>query len=75
VIQLQRMNFVVCRERHRVWKDRAWNETDVSEGLASYDRTVDEGDFETRLYENSGFEEDRAPITVERMPQSFRGLF
>jgi hypothetical protein len=74
VIQLQRMNFVVCRERHRVWKDRGWNETEVSERLASYDRTVDESEFETWFYEGSGFEEVCLPIAVERMPQSIRGL-
>ena len=57
-------------------RTRAWNEKDVSEGWASYNRTVDEGEFESWFYEDIGFdEEEGGHITVERIPESFRGLF
>ncbi|MGA8219525.1 MAG: glycosyltransferase family 2 protein [Solirubrobacterales bacterium] len=74
LIHLHRMDFEICRERHRTRKDRAWNETDVAEGWAAYNRTVDDGEFERWFYEDSGFEEDGVHIVVERIPDSFRGL-
>ena len=73
LIHLHRMDFDLCRDRHGVRKARAWNEKDVGEGWASYNRTVDEGEFESWFYEDSGFEE--MDIAVERIPESFRGLF
>ena len=75
LIHLHRLDFEVCRERHRIRRDRTWNETDVGEGWAYYNRTVDEGEFETWFYEDSGFEDDGVHMAVERIPESFRGVF
>ncbi|MGA9371044.1 MAG: glycosyltransferase family 2 protein [Solirubrobacterales bacterium] len=75
LIHLHRMDFELCRERHRIRRDRVWKETDVDEGWASYNRTVEEGEFESWFYGDSGFEEDGVEIVVERIPESFRGLF
>jgi hypothetical protein len=75
LIHLHRMDFEICRERHRLRRGRAWNKTDVGAGWASYNRTVDEGEFERWFYEDSGFEDDGVHIVVERIPESWRGLF
>lgn len=75
LIHLHRMDFEICRERHRGRRDRAWNEADVGEGWASYNRTVEEGEFDRWFYEDSGFEEDGVHIVVERIPEPWRGLF
>ena len=68
------MDYEICRERHRIRRDRAWNETDVEQGLGVYNRTVEEGEFERWFYEDSGFEDDGVHIAVERIPERFRGL-
>ena len=75
LIHLHRMDFDVCRERHRIRKERPWNEIDLGQGWASYNRTVEEREFERWFYEDSGFEEDGVHIVVERIPESWRGLF
>jgi hypothetical protein len=75
LIHLHRMDFDICRDRHRVRQKRAWNKVDVREDWASYNRTVDEGEFESWFYEDSGFDDNGGHITVERIPESFKGLF
>jgi hypothetical protein len=75
LIHLHRMDFEICRDRHRIRAERAWNETDVGEGWASYNRTFEEGAFEHWFYEDSGFEDDGVHIAVERIPETWRGLF
>ena len=74
LIHLHRMDFEICRERHRGRRSRDWAKTDVDAGWASYNRTVDEGEFERWFYEDSGFEDDGVHIAVERIPERFRGL-
>jgi Glycosyl transferase family 2 len=75
LIHLHRMDFDICHERHRIREARAWNETDVDERWAYYNRTVDEVEFESWFYGDIGFDDPDAHITVERIPESFRGLF
>ncbi len=75
LVHLHRMDFEICRERHRGRRARAWNETDLGEGWAAYNRTVEGNEFENWFYGDSGFEEDGVHIRVERIPESWRGLF
>ena len=75
LVHLHRMDFEICRERHRGRRARAWNETDLGEGWAAYNRTVEGNEFENWFYGDSGFEEDGVHIKVERIPESWRGLF
>jgi hypothetical protein len=75
LIHLHRMDFEICRERHRGRRDRAWNENDLGEGWASYNRTVEGDEFDGWFYGDSGFEQDGVHIEVERIPESWRGLF
>jgi len=75
LIHLHRMDFDICRERHGVRRDRAWNALDVDQDWASYNRTTEEGKFERWFYEDSGFEREGIRIVLERIPESWRGLF
>ena len=63
------------RAASRPRRDRAWNEADLGEGWASYNRTVEGDEFEHWFYGDSGFEQDGVHIVVERIPESWRGLF
>ena len=75
LIHLHRMDFDICRERHRGRSGRAWNEADVGEGWAAYNRTAEGDEFDSWFYGDSGFEQDGVHINVERIPESWRGLF
>ncbi len=75
LIHLHRLDFESCRARHGVRRDRAWNEVDLDQGWASYNRTTAEGEFERWFYEDSGFESEGIHIVLERIPESWRGLF
>jgi glycosyl transferase family 2 len=75
LIHLHRMDFDLCRERHRGRRGRAWNEADVGEGWAAYNRTAEGDEFDSWFYGDSGFEQDGVHINVERIPESWRGLF
>src|SRR5262245_60964284 len=63
---LHRMDFDICRDRHLVRKEGARNGTDVRDGWVSYNRAVDDGEFESQVYEKTGLA-NRAgpPIRVE----------
>jgi Glycosyl transferase family 2 len=75
LVHLHRMDFDLCRERHGVRRERAWNGLDLDEGWASYNRTTEEGEFERWFYEDSGFEDEGIHIVLERIPEDWRGLF
>ncbi len=75
LIHLHRMDFEVCRERHRLRSRREWNDRDLRAGWASYNRTVENGEFERWFYEDSGFEDEGIHIVLERIPESWKGLF
>jgi hypothetical protein len=75
LIHLHRLDFDLCRQRHEVRRDRAWNRIDLDQGWASYNRTTAEGEFEHWFYEDSGFESEGVRIVLEPIPESWRGLF
>jgi hypothetical protein len=75
LIHLHRMDFELCRERHGVRRNRAWNRLDLDREWASYNRTTEEGMFERWFYEDSGFEDEGVHIVLEPIPASWRGLF
>jgi hypothetical protein len=75
LIHLHRLDFDVCRERHRLRRERAWGDRDRTEGWAAYNRIADGEEFERWFYEDSGFEEEGIRIVLERIPESWRGLF
>ena len=75
LIHLHRMDFEVCRARHRGRRERAWNKPDLDESWAAYNRIAEGDEFESWFYGDSGFEEDGVHIGVERIPESWRGRF
>jgi Glycosyl transferase family 2 len=75
LIHLHRMDFDVCRERHLSRKDRPWSELDREEGFGVNNWPTEETEFERWFYEQSGFEDDGVQIVIERIPESWKGLF
>ncbi len=75
LIHLHRMDYEICRARHLSRRDRAWSELDRDRGLGVGNSPTEEGTFGRWFYEDSGFEDDGVQIAVERIPESFRGLF
>jgi hypothetical protein len=68
LIHLHRMDFDICRERHRTRSRRLWAPADAREGWATHNQIADGEAFEKWFYEDSGFEgfemrrEDIQPI-------------
>jgi hypothetical protein len=75
LIHLHRMDFELCRARHLSRKDRPWSEVDRRGGFGVNNWPTEEDEFERWFYENSGFEDDGVRIVVERIPESWKGLF
>jgi hypothetical protein len=74
LIHLHRVDYEICQERHRAWRDRAWSDQDLSRGWAAHNRITDDEEFERWFYEGSSAEED-AEIVVERIPARWRTAF
>ena len=75
LVHLHRMDFEVCRARHLSRKGRLWSELDREKGHGVTNWPTEEDDFESWFYTDSGFEQDGVHIQVERIPESWRGLF
>jgi hypothetical protein len=75
MIHLHRLDIDICRARHEVRQRRAWAEHDLDEKWASYNRIAGGDEFERWFYDDSGFEDDGIQIILERIPESWRGLF
>jgi hypothetical protein len=75
LIHLHRLDIDVCRERHAVRRRRGWGERDLEEHWAAYNRIAEGEEFERWFYEDSGFEHNGIHIVLERIPESWRGVF
>lgn len=73
LIHLHRMDFDICRARHRLRDERRWNQVDVDRGWAAHNRIVDEADFERWFYFDSGV--PGIEMQIQRMPESWEGRF
>ena len=73
LIHLHRMDYELCRERHRTRRRRAWAEDDVRLRWASHNRLTEDAEFDRWFHTDSGFE--AIAIAPERIPASWRGLF
>jgi glycosyl transferase family 2 len=73
LIHLHRVDYEICRERHRTRSRRAWAERDAVEGWAIHNRIVADADFERWFYEDSCF--DDIEIRLEEIPANWRGVF
>jgi hypothetical protein len=81
LIHLHRMDYEICRARHLSRMDGTSTELDREDGPSVSNWPGEEGDFgrwfygQRWFYEDSEFEDDDVQIAVERIPESFRGLF
>jgi hypothetical protein len=76
LIHLHRMDYEICRERHRIRGRKPWAETDDREGWAVHNRITEEAAFNRWFYEESGFAGfDVYKVQVEEIPPIWRGLF
>jgi Glycosyl transferase family 2 len=75
LIHLHRLDFEICRARHELRGERSWGERDLDENWAAYNRIAEGEEFERWFYEDSGFEDEGIHIVLERIPESWRGLF
>jgi hypothetical protein len=73
LIHLHRMDYEICRDRHRTRKRRAWAEEDATKGWALHNQITDDAEFERWFSEDSCFE--GVPIQLEKIPPSWKGLF
>jgi hypothetical protein len=82
LIHLHRMDYEICRARHLSRMDGGSTELDRESGRIVSNWPSEERDFERWFYEerwfhedSEGFDGDAVHIAVERIPESFRGLF
>jgi lipopolysaccharide biosynthesis glycosyltransferase len=72
LIHLHRMDYAICRERHRHRRAREWNQRDVAYGWANHNLLAEGEEFDRWFYEDSSFE--GISIELERIPARWRGL-
>lgn len=73
LVHLHRMDFALCRERHRIRSRKAWAERDARDGWARHNQIVEEGEFEHWFYEDSST--PWVSIDPEPIPQLWRAAF
>jgi hypothetical protein len=73
LIHLHRMDYDICRERHRTRRRKPWAEEDAEQGWAVHNRLTEDGEFDRWFTEDSGF--PGIPMRIERIPAAWRGLF
>jgi hypothetical protein len=73
LIHLHRMDYELCRERHRTRRRRAWAEQDVRLRWATHNRLTEDAEFDRWFHEDSCF--DGIAIAPEPIRASWRGLF
>ena len=73
LVHLHRMDYELCRERHRARASRPWAAEDRSEGWAQHNLLVDGEQFDRWFREDSSAA--GVEIHLEEIPESWRGLF
>jgi len=73
LIHLHRMDYEICRERHRLRSRRPWNELDAREGWATHNMITEGAEFDRWFYGDSSV--GGIPIVLERVPDEWREAF
>lgn len=73
LVHLHRMDYALCRERHRTRSRRRWADDDAREGWAAHNRIVDEEAFAGWFSEDSSF--PGLAIVPEAIRPNWRGRF
>jgi hypothetical protein len=74
LIHLHRVDYDLCQERHRSWREREWSEQDLSQGWAAHNRIADDNEFGRWFYTGNCAESDKE-IVVERIPPRWKAVF
>jgi hypothetical protein len=74
LIHLHRVDYEICHDRHRAWREREWSDQDLAEGWAAHNRIADDEEFDAWFYTGAGAEGE-AEIVVERIPARWRTIF
>ena len=72
LIHLHRMDYDICRERHRVRTRRPWAERDARKRWAMHNQITEAAEFRSWFYEDSSVE--HVEVKPERIPSTWRGL-
>lgn len=72
LIHLHRMDYGLCRERHRIRRLKAWAEEDEKRSWAVHNKLVEGADFEDWFYNESGWE--GFPPDPEEIRPNWRGV-
>lgn len=75
LIHLHRMDFGLCRARHRLRRKGRWGERDLKEGWSAHHRIRSRRGFRRWFYEQSGLEAHGISMEVQEIPQQWKGLF
>ena len=73
LVHLHRMDYELCRQRHRSRENRAWADLDTEERWALHNRITDEAEFHKWFYEDSCFA--ALDINVERIAPVWHDIF
>jgi hypothetical protein len=73
MIHLHRMDYEICRERHRIREQRAWDQQDLDERWATHNRITADAEFERWFYSQG--EVMKSQIVLEPIPPAWKGVF
>jgi hypothetical protein len=73
LIHLHRIDYDLCRARHLMRREWAWNKVDLERGWGTHNRITDDAEFE-RWYYTEGCFDGPAELVVERIPARLRGV-
>jgi hypothetical protein len=73
LVHLHRMDYGICRDRHRTRTRRSWADEDERQGWAVHNRITADREFDRWFSEDSCF--TGVEIRREPIPASWRGLF
>ena len=72
LIHLHRMDYDICRERHRTRRHKPWADRDEEQGWAVHNQIADGEEFERWFYTETGFEAFGYEIRPEEIPATWR---
>lgn len=75
LVHLHRVDYEICKQRHRIRSRRPWAEPDQAQAMASHNKLVEGEAFDRWFFSATGWEEQGIAMLVERIPASWREVF